>query len=89
MAGMVDVTATQQIIIRCVADRPGTFRPSELAKLLVGSGSARVAAWRDHPAYGRLADHGRKEVGGAIDSLVQQGHLTLDHRRRLIPGRKF
>ncbi len=83
---MIRFTSMQEIILRCVAEQPGVFGSSELAKMLVGSKSARVMVWRDHPDYGRLADQGRKEVGGAIDSLVQQGYLALDLHRRLLPG---
>ncbi len=74
-----------QLILETIAISPGQFTRSELAKLLVGSGSTRVAEFDDHPAFGRLAGYGRKAVTLEIDILLQQKYLDLDSIDRLIP----
>ncbi|MDX1616190.1 MAG: hypothetical protein R3300_17895 [Candidatus Promineifilaceae bacterium] len=78
-------TATQKIILARVRAQPGQFTRSGLAKLLVGSSSARVADFSDDPDFGRLADRGRKTVTVDIDILLQQGHLALNGAGRLVP----
>jgi len=75
----------QKIILACVHDRPGQLTRSGLAKLLVGSSSARVAEFSDDPDFGRLAGRGRKTVTVDIDILLQQGHLALNGAGRLVP----
>ncbi len=72
-----------QLILETVAAYPGQFSRSELAKLLVGSGSARVTEFDEHPAFGRLGGHGRKAVTLEIDILLQQKFLDLDSGNRL------
>ena len=43
-----------------------------LAKLLVGSDSARVGEWTDHPLFGRLAGVPRFAVMSEIDRLIAE-----------------
>jgi superfamily II DNA helicase RecQ len=72
------------IILAAVADLSGLLSRSGLAKLLTGSPSERVAAYRDHPCYGTLyADWGRQELTGEIDRLISQGYL-IDRKGRLV-----
>lgn len=72
-----------QLILETVAANSGELTRSELAKLLVGSRSTRVAEFEDHPAFGRLTGYGRKAVTLEIDILLQQKFLRLDSANRL------
>lgn len=76
-----DLSPVQLAILTTVRRFPGQFSRSGLAKLLVGSRS-----WQDidHPAYSRLAGHGRKDVTYQIDILLQQGFLGLDRLDYLV-----
>ena len=80
------LSSEQQIILKCVGDLPGTFSRSEVAKLLAGSGSARIAEFADNPFFGRLIDHGRKVITFEVDILLQQGYLAMDTGNKLILG---
>jgi ATP-dependent DNA helicase RecQ len=72
------------VILAAVTDLQGLLSRSGLAKLLTGSPSERVAAYRDHPLYGALhADWGRQELTVEIDRLISQGYL-IDRKGRLV-----
>jgi hypothetical protein len=73
-----------QAIVNVVAEETGQFSRSELAKLLVGSKSSRIVGYSQHPAFGRLAEYGRKSITVEIDILLQQQYLTLDKTNKLI-----
>ena len=75
-----------QVILVGAHDHPGLFTRSELAKVLVGSKSARVDDYTHLPEFGRLADHSRKAITLEIDILLQQKHLALDASQKVIPG---
>ena len=75
-----------QIILACVRSLPCHLPRSGVAKLLVGSSSARVAAYRVHPHYGRLAPHTRRAITLEVDALIQQGDLALDEHGRVTVG---
>ncbi len=77
-------TETQMIILACVQALPGQLPRSGIAKLLVGSESQRVAAYRGHPDYGRLAYLPRKIVMQEVDALINRGDLDLDQKSRLV-----
>jgi hypothetical protein len=79
-----ELTPIQQIVMDCVRDESGQWSRSSLAKLLVGSMSSRSAAMVNHPNYGRLANHGRKEITFEIDILIQQHCLSTDPQGKLI-----
>lgn len=79
-----DLTPNQQTILTCVSAQPGCYTRSELAKLLVGSRSSRAAELAEHPDFGRLAGHGRKEITFEIDTLLQQHFLALDRFQKVI-----
>jgi hypothetical protein len=79
------LSPTQQTILDCVQQWPGQFGRSSLAKLLAGSHSSRVVGLAEHPAYGRLAGHGRKAINFEIDILLQQSYLVSDPAGKLIP----
>jgi len=79
-----ELTPIQQTIMSCVRDEPGHWSRSSLAKLLVGSKSSRSVAMVDHTNYGRLANHGRKEIAFKIDILIQQHLLFTDHQGKLV-----
>jgi len=72
------------MILAAVADLSGLLSRSGLAKLLTGSPSERVAAYRDHPCYGALYAHwGRQELTAEIDRLISHGYL-IDRKGRLV-----
>ena len=68
-----------QAILVCVHNYPGRFTRSELAKVLVGSKSARISDFTNLPEYGRLAKNSRKTITFEIDILLQQNYLNLYH----------
>jgi hypothetical protein len=81
-------TETQMNILACVHALPGKLPRSGIAKLLVGSESQRVADYKNHPDYGRLAHLPRKVVVQEIDALLNCGDLDLDDKSRVIVRRK-
>lgn len=83
------LTPLQETILTCAGRNRGQFTRSGLAKLLVGSGSSRASYLAADPDYGRLADHGRKDITFEIDILIQQGYLALDHEQHIIQGPNF
>jgi hypothetical protein len=74
---------TQNIIFSCVFSIPGELPRSGIAKLLVGSHSQRVAGYRTHPDYGRLAHLPRYNVMQEIDALINRGELGFDEKSRV------
>lgn len=84
-APLEQFNSSQQTILDCVRQWPSQFGRSSLAKLLAGSHSSRAADLADHPAYGRLADRGRKAITFEIDILLQQGYLAQDRNGYLVP----
>ena len=76
-------TKVQNIILACVHSLPGELPRSSVAKLLVGSHSQRVAGYRTHPDYGRLAHLPRYAVIQEIDALINQSELELDEKSRV------
>ena len=80
------LTPVQETILSAAGRCPGCYSRSALAKLLVGSGSSRVAGQADDPDFGRLSGHGRKAITFEIDTLLQQSYLALDHNQNVMPG---
>ena len=72
-----------QTILAIVHNYQGCFTRSELAKVLVGSKSARISDLTDLPEYGRLAEHSRKTITFEIDILLQQNYLALDEHNKV------
>ena len=83
------LTSLQETILLVANRNRGRYSRSGLAKLLVGTGSARAAGLSDDPDYGCLAGHGRKAITFEIDILIQQGFLTLDQRQYVVLGPNF
>ena len=79
-----ELSFAQQTILTCIQARPGVYTRSALAKMLVGSESARVSEFTGQPCFGRLSDHGRKEITFEIDILLQQGYLELDNGGKIV-----
>jgi hypothetical protein len=75
-----------QFILSGAHQHPGLLTRSELAKLLVGSKSARISDYNKLPEFGRLAGTSRKAVTLEIDILLQQNYLALNERMKVIPG---
>ena len=82
------LTPVQETILVAAGRNASLYTRSGLAKLLVGSGSVAANLAGD-PDFGRLADHGRKEVTFEIDILIQQRFLDLDFNQHVIPGPNF
>ena len=80
------LTPLQTTILNCVATTPGELQPSALAKLLAGTKSSRMAEWHDHPDFGRLAHHTRKEILHQVNILIQQNYLSTDPYGRVVLG---
>ena len=79
-----DLVYIQRIIVACVRDNSGRLNRSELAKLLVGSRALEMAKWEGNRWNGRLRGMTRKSVMGDIDILLQQGHLDLNSRQKVV-----
>jgi hypothetical protein len=45
-----------------------------------------MVQWRDHPDFGRLAHHTRKEILHQINVLIQQDYLDTDPYGRVLIG---
>jgi hypothetical protein len=67
-----------------VADLSGVLPRSGLIKLLVGSGSQRIAEQRSHLAYGALAGIDPSALWQIIDDLIIAGDLGLDDQNHLV-----
>lgn len=78
----------RELILACVRSLPGKLPRSGIAKLLVGSDSARVAEFRTSPFYNRLGDQPRAEVQVLIDEMLEQGILEKALHGYLVPGRR-
>lgn len=77
-------TEVNDAIIACVRSLPGTLPRSGVAKVLVGSGSERVAEYRSHPLYNHLAAHYWTDVTKQVDVLLERGLLTQDTSGHLL-----
>ena len=73
------LTPAQQIILFAVRHLPGQLGRTEMAKLLAGSKSSRLAAWQSSPHYGRLSDYTRHELTAQPDILLEQNLLAVDN----------
>lgn len=83
---LAQLAPLQQTILAVVRTYPGQFSRSGQAKMLVGAKSWQD---KDYPEYGRLSQYRRKDVGYQVEILLQQGHIELDGRDRLIPVASF
>lgn len=79
-----ELSRSQQTILNCIQSTPGLYTRSALAKMLVGSKSARVTEFTDQAFFGRLSDYGRKEITFEIDILLQQGYLEINNGAKLV-----
>jgi len=68
----------ERLILQCVADLPHRLPRSGVAKMLVGSSSKHVKAYRMHPLFGRLSGFRRGAVMRQVDRLIERGWLRLD-----------
>jgi len=79
---------TSGAILACVRSLPGQLPRSGVAKLLVGSESARVEEFRGHPLFGALSGRTREAVLGEVDRLIEAGVLAVDEHGKVIAGAK-
>ncbi len=79
-----ELSFAQQTILTCIQTMPGIYTRSALAKMLVGSKSARVAEFADQAFFGRLSDYGRKEITFEMDILLQQGYLEINSGEKIV-----
>lgn len=67
----------QQAILDCVQAYPGELPRSGIAKILVGSHSARIAKYKHGNFYRRFPHHTRINLTHAVDDLIIRGKLDL------------
>lgn len=79
-----ELTPLQHTILACVGRLSGQLPRSGMAKVLAGTRSARLAAYRSADDFGRLARLDRKTILYQIDILLQQGFLATDAYGNLI-----
>jgi len=83
-----ELAETHSIILACVKSLPGQLPRSGVAKLLVGSPSKRVASFKTHPHYGRLAGYTRTAITHQVDVLIERGDLALDRHKVTVGQRQ-
>ena len=71
-------------VLECVRSLPGKLPRSGVAKILVGSASALVEEYHNHPLYNCLAGQGRSEVLVRVDELLACGRLSQNEYGKLI-----
>jgi superfamily II DNA helicase RecQ len=79
---------TSEAILACVRSLPAQLPRSGVAKLLVGSESARVEEFRGHPLFGALSGRTREAVLGEVDRLIEAGVLAVDEHGKVTAGAK-
>lgn len=73
-----ELSYVQQTVLDCVREFEGKLQRSEVAKLLAGSDSVRVEAWRGSGFFGRLSRLSRRSLLHHVDVLLQQQYLDQD-----------
>jgi ATP-dependent DNA helicase RecQ len=76
----------EELILECVKSLPGKLPRSGVAKLLIGSNSERVEAYRSHPLYNHLRGKSRSEVMSYVDKLLDEARLQKAENGCLMPG---
>jgi hypothetical protein len=92
MQTVPELTYVQQTILDCVLNFDGQLQRSEIAKLLHGSDSGRIAGLHGDRYFGRLARITRKSLMHHVDVLLQQQYLEQDGFDRVLlaeRGRAF
>ncbi len=88
-----EITYIQQTILDCVQNLDGQLQPSEAAKLLGGSKSARMASEiKEGKFFGRLSRVTVKSLRHHVNVLIQQKYLEQDGFGRVLlaeRGREF
>ncbi|MEI7768427.1 MAG: helix-turn-helix domain-containing protein [Chloroflexales bacterium] len=79
-----EVRRARAAIRSLVSDCSGELPRSGVIKILVGSGSKRVADQRDHPAYGALVGFDHAALWQIIDDLITAGEIALDEHSRVV-----
>ena len=85
---MMKLTTTQLIILDCVREFPSQFSRHELAKLLAGTRSTRLAHLKNHTYFSRLDKYKRRTVQQDVDILVQQHFMEEDGYRKVHLGER-
>ncbi|MBW5446875.1 DNA helicase RecQ [Cohnella sp. CFH 77786] len=78
-AERIDVTEAAKVVFACVAGMRQRFGVSLTAKVLRGSGEAKIREFGFDrlPVYGRMSKRTEKEIVGLIQSLAAQGYLRV------------
>jgi ATP-dependent DNA helicase RecQ len=71
-------------VLACVETLGHCLPRSGVAKLLVGSQSQRVAAYRGHALFASLRQQTRDSVMARVDALLAAGHMAADDRGYLV-----
>lgn len=78
--------SAREAILECVRAHPGELPRSRIADLLSGYNPERLGEMVAGPFYRKLPGLRTNEVVPIIDSLLQEGRLFLDDRRKVWPA---
>jgi ATP-dependent DNA helicase RecQ len=75
----MDVTEAAKVVFLCVAGLRQRFGVTMTAKVLKGSGDAKIRQFGFDrlPVYGRMSIRSEKDIAGLIQALAAQGYLRL------------
>lgn len=75
----LDVTEAAKVVFACVAGMRQRFGVSLTAKVLKGSGEAKIRQFGFDrlPAYGRMSSRSEKDITGLIQALAAQGYVRV------------
>ncbi|WP_276354592.1 DNA helicase RecQ [Cohnella caldifontis] len=78
-AERLDITEAAKVVIACVAGMRQRFGVSLTAKVLRGSGEAKIREFGFDrlPVYGRMRSRAERDVVGLIQALAAQGYLRV------------
>jgi len=65
------------VVLECARVFCGQLHRTNLARILIGSESVRIASYAGHEHFGRLRGMRRRQVVSVIDSLIERGALNL------------
>ncbi|MDB4868938.1 MAG: recQ, partial [Cohnella sp.] len=75
----IDVTEAAKVVFLCVAGLRQRFGVTMTAKVLKGSGDAKIRQFGFDrlPVYGRMSSRSEKDIAGLIQALAAQGYMRL------------
>jgi ATP-dependent DNA helicase RecQ len=75
----MDVTEAAKVVFVCVAGMRQRFGVTMTAKVLKGSGDAKIRQFGFDrlPVYGRMSSRTEKDIAGLVQALAAQGYMRL------------